>query len=643
MSDESGQAAVTPPRPTEEDFASVDWRAVATTPPTDDLHELTHRFRQRARDASAEEDLRTWAVFEALADICSLVLRTEASASEPFVSWMVTETFRTASLGDLTPETVQSCRKIYAQAEPPELRARLADIVWTRVRDHQAAHAAVQAYMEIARAVQVEEGWPDLLPPLTRSLQIAVALGPSRDELLAIRTFMEEMLEGRASTESGFLSAKLLELLLEYGGGDTARFSQIASEIAERALSEGAFHRAQAYWELAARWAEAGKDRKEAAEARRQMLGRVADAYVAEAEDALKRPHIGHTTAAGILQKAIEVLRRAGKSRKRVDALLARLVEIQEKAVDELFPQSHSFDATEFAERARISVAGKSITEALGALAREPLISRVEDLRATAERHAQEFAFMSLMPKVILGRDGKVVARQGSVRSRDPEEREAALRAEMLGNASMHQDISARVVIDTMRRQIISEHGLAVSDFLPVLQYNPFVPAGREMLYAEGLIAGFYGDMAKAAHLLIPQLEESIRVLLHQRQVQISTLDQYGIQKELNLNNLLYIPLLKQLLGDDLVFALQGLLVEKFGSDLRNRMAHGQMSYGQFYGGHVLYLWWLCLRFCLLPVVRTDLPGDGSEGEAEREETDVPNEAPTDSTNNPPHMTEPNE
>ena len=34
----------------------------------------------------------------------------------------------------------------------------------------------------------------------------------------------------------------------------------------------------------------------------------------------------------------------------------------------------------------------------------------------------------------------------------------------------------------------------------------------------------------------------------------------------------------RKLLGEDLVFDLQGLLVERFGVNLRNRMAHGLMG-----------------------------------------------------------------
>jgi hypothetical protein len=170
-----------------------------------------------------------------------------------------------------------------------------------------------------------------------------------------------------------------------------------------------------------------------------------------------------------------------------------------------------------------------------------------------------------------------------------------------------------------MRRQIILEHAVSAADIHQLLQYSPLVPAGRELLYTEGLLAGFYGDTMKAAHYLILQLEHSIRALLQRRGVRVSTYDQQGLQKELNLNNLLWFPELTEMLGEDLVFALQCLLIEKFGADLRNKMAHGLMNSGEFFTGHVTFFWWLCLRMCVMPVIlraREERDAEGGDDDA---------------------------
>jgi hypothetical protein len=549
-----------------------------------------------------------------LADACSLILRPGIATEEPFIPLMVSERFRTPGLDDLTSEMVESCRTIHADTSSAPLRARLADIAWVRARDHIAAKAAIQAYLDVARAVRLPEDWHDMMTPLTRALGIAAQLG-RREDFHTVRAFTEEILDAQAPSEGGIFSADLLDLLLESSRDDAERYSGIAEGIADRVLAAGRYDLARTYYELAARCQERRRDQQAGAEGRRRLLGRVADAYVAQAEAVLSQPHIGSLLGAAHMQKAIEVLRRAGKSRERVDELLERLVEIQKAVPDSMLRYSHSFDATDFAEEARQSVAGKSADEALLAFLMRDLLSDVGKLRVNAERRASEYLGLSLFPKVMHNAEGKVVARQGSVRSPDPQEREAAIRVEMVGDAERHYDTIGRIIIEPMRRQIVLDHAITATDVHRILQYSPVVAADREMVFTEGLVAGFYGDTMKAAHYLIPQLEHSIRVLLQRSGVRVSTYDQYGIQKELNLNNLLHLPELKEMLGDDLVFALQCLLIEKFGPDLRNKLAHGLMSSNEFFTGHVTFLWWLCLRICFLPVILTALEErSGTEG-----------------------------
>jgi hypothetical protein len=71
----------------------------------------------------------------------------------------------------------------------------------------------------------------------------------------------------------------------------------------------------------------------------------------------------------------------------------------------------------------------------------------------------------------------------------------------------------------------------------------------------------------------------------------------------------------RKLLGEDLVFDLQGLLVERFGVNLRNRMAHGLMGHDEFAFPTVLYLWWLVLRNCTIYALLNRNPKREETGE----------------------------
>jgi len=52
--------------------------------------------------------------------------------------------------------------------------------------------------------------------------------------------------------------------------------------------------------------------------------------------------------------------------------------------------------------------------------------------------------------------------------------------------------------------------------------------------------------------------------------------------------------------GEDLIFDLRGLLVEKAGSDLRHHIAHGLLDGSAFQTTEAIYVWWITLRVCVL-------------------------------------------
>lgn len=182
----------------------------------------------------------------------------------------------------------------------------------------------------------------------------------------------------------------------------------------------------------------------------------------------------------------------------------------------------------------------------------------------------------------------------------DDNEKEAAILAEMYMDARKYQGTLAIALVEPAREQIQLEHGVRVRDFYPIVFNNRFIPSGHARIYAEGLFAGLVGDFMGACHLLAPQLENSIRHILNQQGAITSGFDAKRVQDEDSLNAILELPELKQILDEDTIFDLKGLLAEQLGSNLRNDMAHGLLPFSQFWSAEVAYLWWLALRLCCL-------------------------------------------
>ncbi len=147
--------------------------------------------------------------------------------------------------------------------------------------------------------------------------------------------------------------------------------------------------------------------------------------------------------------------------------------------------------------------------------------------------------------------------------------------------------------------QINFDHRVKLEDLSFVVN-SSFIPENRQYFYARGLLAGLQADLIIAAHLLIPQLENSLRHILKQKGFIASNLTSDSIQDNYTLNKVLDSPDLKEILPENIIFALKCLLVERMGANLRNEICHGLFSYDKFksYKGKLAYLWWLTLYLC---------------------------------------------
>lgn len=307
--------------------------------------------------------------------------------------------------------------------------------------------------------------------------------------------------------------------------------------------------------------------------------------------------------ASAHLQHAIEAYRRIGGEKERIEKLHKILLEYQEKSTNELKAISTKIDLTTEVKKAIARVKGKRLNEAIFELALIIESPRVADLKNQVEELAKKYPIKHLFTARMINEKGKVTDHKPSLFSNNSEEIENAMRASMFEQARFHQSIHTQGIIAPARNQINLEHNIRLNDFLPIVSNNPLIPAGREYICAQGLHAGMTGDFLLAAHLLIPQFENSVRYVLAQRGVITSGIDSEGIQDEYNLNKTLYLPEIIEIFGEDITFDLQGLLVERFGANLRNRMSHGLMPYNAFYSVEVCYLWWLILRLCCLPII----------------------------------------
>lgn len=581
---------------TKDDFTNTCWQDVVNSSERKDCFTYFNAFWKKALEAKEAGNVREQVVFNILAAVTS----TDEIKPES------TEEFFADIFKELKDEQLDFLTTIAPEISDPELQARVTDILWVRRRNYRMAQLAIPAYLQSATTLESPDHWTYCVDRIERALRLARKI---KYQDAAVVAHIEAVLARYNGEDPLWLSAKLMELLQEYRLGEPAKYGVIAEKAAKLAESAQDWQRARTLWNIKAVWHRMEKDYSKELSASMSA----AETYVKEAESALKRTPPSYLLASSFLQQAVQAFRSIrGTKEETVDAkaraeqVHKRLLQYQEKTREEMITTSQGMDISKFVEEARNYVRDKNFQEALFALALLGTPTDISRLRQQVQQQARDFVMSHLFPVVMINEMGKVVAHQlGSVLSDNPEEAEAATRFEMCRNAIYYHNIHAQAYIDPARYQINLEHGVRINDILSIVSHSPFIPPEREYLFAKGLYAGLTGDFFTSTHILIPQIENSIRYLLWQRGIITSGLDDSGIQNEHNLNSTLYRPEIASIFDENTLFDLKCLLVEHSGSNLRNRMAHGLIRDSEFMSPLMSYTWWLTLRLCCLPILNS--------------------------------------
>ena len=555
-------------------------------------------FYTKAHEAEAAGNQNMVEAFTLLGAVTSLRLK-PSSLTDPFTPAIVSHDSRSYIVDDFSDDHLNVLYEIVQDIFNPEIRARVADILWIKKRDYHMAKLAINSYLESATILEDPYNWTQCAERIERAFRLGASLGKNAGHIDPVISHIETVLDKYNGEGSKYLSERLMGFLLEQKKGDYKKYSALSEKLAKNAESDGDWCRARTYWETKVRWHVLDEDEINEGGAKVQA----AETYVKEAEAALESEQSSYMLASAHLQHAVEAYRRIGGDKERIKELHSALLEYQERSTTELKTVSTEIKLDGYVKKAIARVKGKTLHDAIIELALIVSSPEVNDLREQVQELVKEFSIQQILPTVGVNENGRVTGNMPNIYSNDPKEVEGALRAKMFKHSRYHHTIFAQGIIEPARHQINLEHNVRLNDFIPLVSNNPLIPTGRELIYAQGLHAGMEGDFLVAAQLLIPQLENSIRHVLTQHGVITSGIDSKGIQDEHSLNTTLYLPEMHEIFGEDITFDFQGLLVERFGYNLRNRMAHGLMSYDAFYSVPVIYLWWLTLRLCCWPIL----------------------------------------
>ena len=497
-----------------EEFAEADVEAPIRDANSVDCRNLASLYEIASKQHAQSGDEVAASVFGLLAQVNHMHFKPD-DGTEPYGPMIVLADGRRSMIPS-DQRAGQSA--VFAAIAPglqnPGLKARLSDVAWLNDRKLYAmAHLAINAYCDAVQAVL--EGKSELFrnnrsasshggaDMLCRACRIAKTTGWKDPEGTRLKALVSDVTQDSFDRKDhrGFLNSS--EIGLRFRIGEPTAVARNAETLAATGGPDAFTSRE--LWELASRaHQQSGNDTQ-----RDRCLGSAAECLVALAEADGGRGIV----AASHLMDAIEALRRIPNTEERRRQLEPRLREAQTSIRDQMGTISTPVDLTELHKDARESVGGLSLSYALAAFAQLATSRTPDELRDEERKLAGENLFASLIPKAMVDDEGKVVSKSPAFVG-DVETDDLALHHSIARNEGFRRQLVASGLIDPARRLIHVEHPLEQRDFIPLVAMSPFVPADRADLFSLAFARFFGGDFISALHILVPQLENSLRYIL---------------------------------------------------------------------------------------------------------------------------------
>ena len=586
-----------------QDFEASGWKEVITPVLGEGYIKMGMELSHAAVNAFEEGRVEHGKVLRLLADACSMTFSL-SNTNEPISPYPIYTGSQSITPVDLLKSNIMFFAEIIDAVDDNWLKARLSDLLWLESEPRNPAFAvkAIDAY----RSIPLDKDIPvnDGLECWTRAIYLAQILKKGAgDRLQKMETTINEAFNA-AQAADGFLRLWLADLFKSCGLGKTYR-SDVAIKLETLAREfddNGNFLEAQEYFTGAAEWYKDIPNAVKSAE----MTYAIAESLIKEAAAKTSTINPSHMGALRCYDIAIKRLRTIPKSERDalgVDERMKMLRTLQndsgKRAIEEMkLIETSSTDISPLIEKARKTVTGKSVKDALLAFASVYGGANAEYFRNSALRNKNQHPLLSMFEGSMMSCDGRITAKHPalSFSTELTDTDEIAIRAGMIREHGIMVQVVVQGSILPALEVLLHEHQIQEADFISLARNSSYLPQDRAGLFGKALFAGYKQDFVTALHLLVPQIENLVRVHLKQAGAVTSNLDKDGIQNENGLSTLLKLPEAEKVFGPNLTFELNALFCDGFGPNLRNELAHGLLDENKCNSPFSIYAWWLSLN-----------------------------------------------
>jgi len=576
-----------------EDFQNSNYEEIIKTSKREDY---TAYWTVLSTEAKKEIELgneKKGKVLWLLSDICSLMLNPK-SLQEPYSPYIVmVNGGKSVDSKDFTDNDIKFFEDIVDECNDFRLQARIADILWLIKKKKNIKHLelAVENYMKFP--MDIDNFHKDSDKCIERAIRLIIL---SKRPIDNIQKFLLQVFTD-SKLEDNFHCTHINDLLLiaKINIEDNLEVIEKLESFAEEFEIKGDHWRAREYNQSARTWFTRTNNTQNI----NRLTVKIAENFVGEANSRKDSQMV----AAKFYENAIQEYRLVPTKDRaeynvedRLHEIYQLMVQSNQLATGELqLMQTDPIDISELISGAITRIKNKDIDKAIVSLANISRNSDFKRLKQSAEKHLGS-SLSRLFGATYYSADSRVIAKTNGGLEQSGEDYELQLEAQIQQEYSIDIDLSIQGSIYPAFEQFLLEHTISKEYIISICLNSSIVPRDRAMLWAEGLYFGFENNFLVTTHLLIPQIEHLIRVLLKQAGVKTSVLEPTGIEMEKGLSTLIDEPKLEELISKNMIYEFKSLLTKSIGYNLRNNIAHGLSSYNTFFSAQAIYLWWFVLK-----------------------------------------------
>lgn len=482
-------------------------------------------------------------------------------------------------------------RAFARSSKNPAVAARLFDVMFEAFNDRSDACSALQQYLILAPRLSAEDNWTDAHFVAGRALQLAILRDQSRlhECHRVLRITAKRVLKSRFS----FAFTKFAEAFaaIALTGKIRATFRrqgprwwalQLAGLAKALDSCRERFH-AQNAWSVLEFLQRRRGCVDESVDATRQLIDSIFNE--ADEREVGVRPFL--------LDRALSVARSAGLASLIDDAQLRLGRAVQDSA--QVAPvHQHDFEIpttlfTHIDELLSRSPTGVHGVRALAANFAVPSAQSV--MRASAEHQLRTYLFAGLFPSYHM-RGVKIANRAFT-----PEQKLAeaiARNAEAclaITEAVLRHALQSLFASDKFTPTTLAEVAVGIAGI--DRRQIDLLAISAERFYAQ--------DWVASGFIVLPLYESVLRSFVRAHGYHATKIDPQGLQVDETLNSLLQTAQVRTLVGEDHAWWVEFLLCRpNLGPNLRNEVAHGNVSSAELTPGKVFLVWLFLTRLCFV-------------------------------------------